>query len=655
MSNEFIDCRMGSAKIQCNINMSGIPVRLNFFHNARITFYNSTNFNGRVDLPNCIDGGAMFEWCASLNAPVTIPDSFTYLSSAFLGCTNFNQPINIPANVNSTQVMFAGCVNFNSPVTFADGVVGVYADRMFINCYNFNSPVDFGNRLRDGKEMFGGCHNFNHPIHIDYPQDVNFNNYNAYFNSMVASSKFDSDVSILNFPQGTSYITLERMAYNCPNLSERNFTVSTRGPVNTIVFLDLFAHDINMNSNIDILGITANQVYCADMFYNCQKFNRPVVFPQNVSSFNYAFFQCWKLNQPIDMSTPKANTTCHNMFAACVRFNQHITIPYGINNCVNMFYACYNFNQPITIPDSVVNCMDMFSHCNNFNSSVHIGSNVNVCSTMFRNCNNFNQPITIPDSVVSASLMFEYCNNFNSPVHIGNIKHCNGMFDGCTNFNQSVTIPSSATTCVRMFAYCTNLDSPITILDGEQKNCANMFAGCNNFNSPVVIGRGVTSCNSMFTDCYNFSQDVYIPDGATFTAIFHWIRNYKATISVPTLSRPGDTGITPSASTLGATVIARSSGQMYTVIPNVYNNGVPTGGYIWSGEPGGSQYSGDIYYDSPTTISEGTTSTAAYFSGCTSYDQDTSIPSSVVTCYKMFSKCSSFNSQITFESSEEGV
>lgn len=463
-----------------------------------------------------------------------------------------------------------------------------------------------------------------------------YDNYHFYFYN---SHDFDGRIT---FPENVT-TSLWRSFRSCENFNSP--VVVPNGVTNCD---ELLLSCKNFNQPITL----SNTVISVDrMLGHCFSFNRDVILPDSVQYVG-PFLQGqgegaadWKFSGNIHFGNGIAGNSHLAVFGFGSSgyyapwknyYNGHVTFGSGVNDISfhQFFSGCTNFNTEFIIPPNAIDCSNMFSDCHNFNHPVSIPDKVNTCSYMFQRCNNFDSPVTIGASVISCFRMFYTCRNFNQPIIIpGNVENCYGMFDNCRSFNSSVTIPGSVT------------------------NCGHMFHNCPNFNQPVTIPDGVTNCDYMFYDSPNFNCDLYIPDsvGYNYINIVHSSgSNFKATVYTP---YGGNCGLWPHPYDVGATIIDRNTGKISVIEQVVYNDGRTR--EFWSnsggGSGGGSPYAGRSGYDQPTTIPEGTGSTSAYFYGCTSYDQDTSIPSSVVSCYKMFSKCSSFNSQITFESSEEGV
>ena len=445
----------------------------------------------------------------------------------------------------------------------------------------------------------------------------------------------------------------------------------------------------HVRCNIDFTKIETIYPNYNFYFYDSPDFDGRVIFPENVTTSMWRTFRgCTNFNSPVTI--PNGVVSCSELFLACRKFNQPLVLPNTVITLGgDMLSGCFSFNQDIVLPDSVQyvgpflqgqgegvldwkfsgnihfgNGIVNNSHLQVFgngssgylapwkdyyNGHVSFGSGVKDISfhRFFLGCKNFNTEFIIPPNAIDCSNMFMGCNNFNQPVTIpSKVNNCFSMFLSCPNFNQPVEMYSQTNlNCRSMFYNCPNFNQPVTIPVGAT-DCSHMLQSCHNFNQSVRIPDGVTNCDYMFYDIPNFNCDLYIPDsvGSNYADIVHSSgSNFKATISTP---YGGNCGLWPHPYDVGATIIDRNSGTVSVIEQEIYNNGRTR--EFWNSS-GGSSYAGNRSYDSPTTIPEGSTTTASYFQFCTNYNQPTTIPSTVTDCTRTFAQCSSFDSVVTFE------
>ena len=424
----------------------------------------------------------------------------------------------------------------------------------------------------------------------------NGNNYSA-ITFKVDSPIYDAEV---NFPQiDNMYLTAPVYAGNT----------------------GMFANCTNLNKPIYLGNYRVNSMN--NCFRNCNSLNSIVTYNNTAyASYDNAFFNCRKLNQPMNVY----DGICSNMFHNCVLLNSPIDFV-GSNggNYSGIFQNCFMLNADINMPSTIDSAYVLdfryaFYNCTRFNGHIDLPSVTAVdvsASHMFNNCLYFNQPVTWNVTARSCSIdyMFINCVTLNQPITIdfdvstptndySYVIDARGLLSKCTAFNSPVTINAACRGLNARLSYlasaCVSFNSTISLnITADYIVLNNMLSG-SNFNSDIDLNGCIA--NNIFVlnmlDYTPFDKDLYLPDSASGAPLnkgsntIDAISTYTHTISMPHHHETHynnsvvpdygyDSGISPKASTVGATVEYRDGASSGTVIPYYHVSNSRIAGYTW--------------------------------------------------------------------------
>ena len=161
-----------------------------------------------------------------------------------------------------------------------------------------------------------------------------------------------------------------------------------------------------------------------------RNFNQPVIFPESVSNYEFAFGNCYNFNQPVIIqNNNNSRKSFRGFFANCYNFNQNITEMFmnfntftAIGDVVGMFEGCHNFNQNIDIISNLSNSnwYSTFRDCYNFNQNINIRGA--TFPYTFMNCYNLRQVILNVNNYCNCiHYTFVNCNNLSNVTINGNL------------------------------------------------------------------------------------------------------------------------------------------------------------------------------------------------------------------------------------------
>ena len=217
--------------------------------NLEGTFYNCTNFNQNIQIPNSVTNlSHTFYGCYNLNQNIQIPNSVTNLSHTFYYCSNLNQNIQIPNLVTNMDSTFYLCNILNQLIQIPNSVTNMYYT--FGSCFNLNQNIQIPNSVTNVQYAFSSCSNLNQNIQIP-----------------------------------NSVTNLSHTFYGCYNLNQ-NIQI----PNLVTNMQDAFYGCSNLNQNIQIPSSVTNMYYT---FYRCSSFGSWI----NISSTNVTCaFSCFNVS-----------------------------------------------------------------------------------------------------------------------------------------------------------------------------------------------------------------------------------------------------------------------------------------------------------------------------------------------------------------------
>lgn len=373
---------------------------------------NCHRFNQTVSLPEGlarIDEYFMSA-CDGFNQPLTIPSTVTSIQNYFLyECRKFNAPLTFstPSSIKTiNSSVLSGCYNFNQPIEIPDSVTAIY-DSFLRNCYAFNSKITFSdNCTQIGGYFLSSDSSFNQSLEL--PSSLTSIGRNFLSNALSFNGK---------------------ITWRASREEDRKLSLD----INFLAGCESFNQSIN-----EILAVTTSfntatsgaDVSADDGFMvNCKKFNQPIVFNPNFTSFIPAGFlhKCVSFNSPITF--PESISGIYTDFLkGCISFNQPITMPTITNasvtyNCHNLLRDCTSFNQPINFSadDKHTLSNNIFAYflrgCTSFNSKVTFtGQPKGTLSFYLYGCDAYNQPVVLPESITGVNYFLCYCDSFNSTI-----------------------------------------------------------------------------------------------------------------------------------------------------------------------------------------------------------------------------------------------
>lgn len=262
----------------------------------------------------------------------------------------------------------------------------------------------------------------------------------AFVNSSNWNGRFRPPTGLVQMGDGGGYYG---GFYNCGIFNQRLSFENTN--CKSLSYLFNFAY--NFNSPVVISDSTLR---CDGMFQNVEIFNQQVKMGNNL---------CW----------------ANNMFRNCGRFNKPVVFPYSEG------FAPYSFDPTYIAPPTYDYC---FANCGNFNSQVTFGGTPNTGNFegAFSNCQNMNSRVSFRGGN-RGNYIFWNCRKFNKPVDFSGFQYLANAMVNCTNFNSTVFVGSAAKSCYRMMENCYNFNKDIYFPDG----CNALYAlrGCNHYRSTV--------------------------------------------------------------------------------------------------------------------------------------------------------------------------
>ena len=143
----FRNCRGLNSSVTFDADFSGDLNR---------TFWNCTNFNANVFLPNASNFVYTFYVCSNFNQNIQIPSSARSITGLFSTCVNLNQNIQIPSGVTAMASTFMDCRNLNQNIRIPEGVTAM--NQCFNWCNKLQQNILVPSTATGLYMAFSNCH-----------------------------------------------------------------------------------------------------------------------------------------------------------------------------------------------------------------------------------------------------------------------------------------------------------------------------------------------------------------------------------------------------------------------------------------------------------------------------------------------------------------
>lgn len=375
-------------------------------------FSGCTDFNSPVNIVNpyvnCSCNN-MFIYCVNMNSPITIGEGVTECRWMFMGCENFNAPVTMANSIKNYYEMFNGCSQFNKPVSIGSDATSCFG--MFANCYSLNSVVTIGNNVNVCTNMFRNCYEFNQPI--DIPDSVTLcQNMFRYCN------KFNSSIKLPNDP-----INVSGMFYGMNNFCKPLFIpdgwryygtiTSSFDRYTSVMSFPLIAlypipNPFNLHDDVmlhRIFDVIPDSIL--NNFIGATVISRDDAYVDTIVQWRFINFHPNAPNGGIEATRTDTREYVEVLIRGTVEAH---------NQNVPEFYNYYIGYEYVEDFEPYLENEPPYYNNSTYNNNTNL-SGVTNGSFYFANCYEYNQSTTIPNCMSKADCMFARCNSFNQPVY----------------------------------------------------------------------------------------------------------------------------------------------------------------------------------------------------------------------------------------------